>query len=152
MRIEALTAETVEKYRKEIAQFYYDNVSSCSCMGHYTFKEAYEKIGAFISHLSDKKAIGYGLFERDEICGYIWAYPHQFREEKRIYVNEIRIREDWRGQGYGKKLLKLVEVKAKELGLGAVYLHAEAKNPAALRFYQNNGYDVERIQLRKEME
>ena len=42
MSIEALTAETVEKYRKEIAQFYYDNVSSCSCMGHYSFKEAYE--------------------------------------------------------------------------------------------------------------
>ena len=56
--------------------------------------EAYEKTGDLISHLRDNTAIGYGLFEKDEICGYVWAYPHQFLEEKRIYVNEIRIRED----------------------------------------------------------
>ena len=151
MRIEALTAERAEKYRKEIAQFYFDNVSSCSCMGHYTFNEAYEKIEDFITHLNNGTAIGYGLFENDEMCGYIWAYPHQFREETRIYVNEIRIREGCRGQGYGKKLLSLVEENAKEMGISTVYLHAEANNSDAVRYYHSNGYMEERIQFRKEI-
>ena len=149
MRIEALTVETVDKYRKEIAQFYFKNVSSCSCLGHYTFNEAYEKIGDLISHLRDNTAIGYGLFEKDEICGYVWAYPHQFREEKRIYVNEIRIREDCREQGYGKELLRLVENKARDMGFPSVYLHVEADNPDAISIYRSCGYSEERIQLRK---
>lgn len=82
----------------------------------------------------------------------MWAYLHRFREENRLYVNEIRIREDWRGKGYGKALLKLIEDKSKEKGLSAVYLHAEANNLGALKFYHNMGYVVERIQFRKEME
>ncbi|MBR4205254.1 MAG: GNAT family N-acetyltransferase [Clostridia bacterium] len=151
MRTEALTAETVRKYRGEIARFYFDNISSCSCMSHYTFGEAYEKIGDFIRYLDAGEAIGYGLFEKAEICGYIWAYPHQFREEKRVYVNEIRIREDCRGQGYGKELLRLVEERAKEMGINAVYLHAEANNPSAVGFYHANGYEEERVQFRKEI-
>ena len=149
MRIEKLTVETVEKYRKEIARFYFENVSACSCLGHYTFNEAYEKIGDFISHLSDNTAIGYGLFEKDEICGYVWEYPHQFLEEKRIYVNEIRIREDCREQGYGKELLRLVENKARDMGFPSVYLHVEADNPDAISIYRSCGYSEERIQFRK---
>ena len=44
MRIEPITAEMAEKYREQIAQFYFDNVRSNACHSHYTYEEAYEKI------------------------------------------------------------------------------------------------------------
>lgn len=152
MIIEALNAESVRQYRREIAQLYYENMHECSCLDHYTYETAYDKIGDFISHLEKDAAIGYGLFEDTDLCGYIWAYPHRFREENRMYVNEIRVREDCRGKGYGKALLTFVEAKAKEQGIGAVYLHAEASNPDTIRFYESVGYHPERIQFRKECE
>ena len=151
MRIEALTAEKAEEYRKEIAEFYFDNVSSCSCMGHYTYNEAYEKMEDLIIHLRDNTATVYGAFDSEEMVGFIWAYVHRFREERRMYVNEIRVKEEYRNMSIGSELLKSVEEKAKEQGIGALYLHAEASNSDAVQFYRKCGYHVERIQLRKEI-
>lgn len=151
MRIEPLTPDIVLKYKKEITQFYYDNLCSCSCLEHYSYEEAKLKIDGFIHHLENNTCVGYGLLREDEICGYIWAYPHEFREEKRMYVNEIRIKDEYRNKGYGKALLKLVEERAKEMGIGALYIHAEADNPAAIGLYETTGFVVERVQLRKEV-
>ena len=151
MKIEPLTPEIVLKFKNEITQFYYENMQTCTCLEHFTFEEARIKIEGFINHLRNNTCIGYGVFREDEICGYIWAYPHRFREENRMYVNEIRIRNEYRNRGYGKVLLKLVEEKAKEMGIGALYIHAEADNPDAIRLYETVGYVAERLQLRKEI-
>ena len=144
-----LDSETAEAYRKEIARFYYDNVRSNAFLGHYTYEEAYEKIGSLVSHLADGTATAYGAFEKDELCGFIWAYRHPFREEERMYVSEIRVKEEFRNQGIGTELLRLVEDKAKETGIKAMYLHAEANNTNGLRLYKRLGFKEERIQLRK---
>lgn len=149
MRIEALTDEKAEEYRKEIAELYYENVRSNSFHEHYTFDEAYEKIGSLIDHLRDDTATAYGAFHDTELVGFIWAYVHQFRDEPRMYVNEIRVKEEYRHRGIGSQLLKLVEDRAKEKGLPAVYLHAEAKNREVRRLYETCGYMEERIQMRK---
>lgn len=149
MRIEALTVEKAEEYRKEIAQFYFDNVRSNAFHEHYTFDEAYEKIGSMIDHLRDDTAVVYSAFYDKEMVGLIWAYVHQFREEPRMYVSEIRVKEEYRNRGTGNQLLRLVEDKAKELGLGAMYLHAEARNKEVRKLYEACGYVEERIQMRK---
>lgn len=151
MRIEPITVEIAEKYREQIAQLYFDNVRSSAYYSHYTYEEAYEKIGGLIDYLRDDTAIVYGAFESEELIGFIWAYVHQFREEDRMYVSEIRVKEEYRNCGIGRELLGIVEDKAKKLGLSAIYLHAEANNPEALRFYQTHGYEYERIQMRKEI-
>lgn len=151
MRIEELNAETVQQYRHEIAQFYYENMQTCSCLEHFTFDRAYEKLGDLIDHLSTDTCIAYGTFEDYEIIGYIWAYPHPFREETRMYVNEISVREDFRSRGIGKALLRQVEDRARESGYPALYLHAEAGSLDAVRFYESLGYAPERIQFRKEI-
>ena len=66
-----------------------------------------------------------------------------------MYVNEIHVKEEYRNRGIGSQLLKLVEDKATEQKLGALYLHVEANNPTAVRVYQKCGYSIERIQLKK---
>ena len=108
-------------------------------------------IGDLIAHLSTNTCIAYGAFEGKEIIGYIWAYQHQFREELRMYVNECSVKDGYRSRGIGKALITLIEKRAKELGLPALYLHAEADSLDAVRFYRSNGYREERIQFRKEI-
>lgn len=151
VKVEELNPEVVCRYRNEIAQFYYENIRTCSCFEHYSFNEAYEKIGDLINHLSSNTCIAYGAFEEKKIIGYIWAYLHPFREETRMYINEIRVREEYRNRGIGKELIRMVEERAKELNLPALYLHAEATNSDAIRLYESIGYKTERIQLRKEI-
>jgi len=151
MKIEPISAEIAEEYREQIAQLYYKNVSSNAFYEHFTFKEAFGKMDNLISYLRDDTAIVYGAFEGDELIAFIWAYVHQFREENRMYVSEIRVKEEYRKRGIGGQMLRLVEERAKALGLGAVYLHAEANNPRSVEFYKAKGYCEERIQMRKEI-
>ena len=151
MRIEPITAEMAERYREQIAQLYFENIRSCAFLDNFSLNNANQKIGDFIGHLKNHTAIGYGAFEDNCLCGLIWAYPHQFREEKRMYVNEIRVGEKYRCHGIGSQLLMLVEEKAKEQGLGAIYLHVEAGNKDVRRLYEVWGYVEERIQMRKEI-
>ena len=126
-------------------------MQTCSCLDHYTLDQAYEKIGDLIAHLTDKSCIAYGAFEADELIGYIWAYRHPFREETRMYINELSVRSDYRGRGIGTALMNMVEEWAKIMDLPALYIHAEATSPDALRLYESLGYAKERIQLRKEI-
>lgn len=152
VRFEALNAETVRKYRQEIAQFYYGNMQTWSGLEHYSYEQAYEKIGDLMDHLRKNTCIAYGAFEENEIIGYIWAYPHPFREENRMYISECSVREGYRGKGIGKAMISLVEERAKEAGFPTLYLHAEAGSADAVRFYESIGYKKERIQFRKEIE
>ena len=66
-----------------------------------------------------------------------------------MYVSEIRVKEEFRNHGIGAELLRLVEDKAKEMGIRAMYLHAEANNTKGLKLYKRLGFNEERIQLRK---
>lgn len=66
-------------------------------------------------------------------------------------MNEIHVAEAYRNRGIGKQLLHAIECLAKERGYGALYIHAEGNNDGAIRLYQNEGYEIERIQLRKEL-
>lgn len=150
MRIEELTVELSEKFRSELAQLYFDNVRSNAFYSHYTYEEAYEKMDDLIGHLRTHTAVVFGAFEGEELVAFIWSYVHQFREEGRMYVSEIRVEEEYRNRGIGRQLLKSIEDKAKELGINAVYLHAEAGNKEVRKLYQAYGYMEERIQMRKE--
>jgi ribosomal protein S18 acetylase RimI-like enzyme len=151
MKLEPITAEVAEKYRKEFAQLYFENVRSNAFHEHYTYDEAYKKMDDLIGHLADNTAVVYGAFDDEELVAFIWAYVHPFREETRMYVSEIRVKEEYRKQGIGSQLLRQVEDKAKEIGLHTIYLHAEAGNMDARRFYESCGYVEERIQMRKEI-
>ena len=47
--------------------------------------------------------------------------------------------------------MELVEERAKEMGIDALYIHAEANNPGSIRLYEAVGYVAERVQLRKKV-
>lgn len=149
MKIVALTPSEAERLREQLAVLYQLNMQSCAHMGRYTYEEAYRKMGDLVFHLSRGSCVAYVALEGDEVCGFVWAYPHRWRDEERMYVSEIRVREEWRRRGIGTELLRLVEDAARERGLGALYLHAEADNPDAVRLYESLGYVIERVQLRK---
>ena len=122
-----------------------------SSLAHCSFDRADEKIGELITHLQTHTCISYGAFENDKIIGYIWAYPHPFRDETRMYISELSVKKDHRRQGVGTALMNLVETRAREEGFPALYLHAEAGSAEATRFYEAAGYMPERIQFRKEI-
>jgi len=147
--IEPLTAELCSLYEDELATFYLKNMKLCTSIGDYDFLDAKRKIGELKDYIAMDKAIVYGAFYQNVLVGYIWSYVHKFRQEERLYVSEIHVDDNWRSRNIGKRLLARVEDDAVNLGLGTMYIHVEAKNSGALKLYEREGYEVERIQLRK---
>ena len=146
-----LDREQCLKYKERLTCFYYSNIKSCAFMDSLTYKDAEQKINGLIEHVSNDSAMVYGVFDTDKLVGFVWAYEHPFREEIRVYVNEIHVEGAYRNRGIGKQLLYAVESLARERGYGALYIHAEGDNDGAIRLYQNEGYAIERVQLRKKL-
>ena len=144
-----LDGEQCLKYKERLAEFYYLNMTYCSCMDGFSYKDAERKIESLIEHVRNGSAMVYGTFDQENLIGFVWAYEHPFREETRIYISEIHVDERYRGRGMGKQLLTAVEGMARSRGYSALYLHAEGDKDDVIRLYQQQGYVIERVQLRK---
>lgn len=149
LEVRKMTVEDAENGFQTLAEYYFSNSSSCSCLEHFSFHEAEEKIRNMIDHLMNGTAYVYGCFDGKTILGYIWAYEMQFREEHRIYISEVHVDQKHRGKGIGTALLEAVETEAIKRGIPALYIHTESNNSDAIRLYERYGFRIERIQLRK---
>lgn len=146
---ELLNCEQCLKYKNRLTEFYYLNMRLCSYMDCFSEGDAKSKIDHLIDYVSNGSAMVLGAFDKENLVGFLWAYEHQFRDEKRVYVSEIHVDELYRGRGIGKSLLSAVESIAKEKGYPALYLHAEGSNDRVVDLYKKEGYVIERVQLRK---
>lgn len=144
-----LDQEQCLKYRNRLSDFYYSNMKLCSYLDSFSYKDAELKIESLIEHVSDGSAIVFGVFDQENLIGFIWAYEHPFREEVRVYVSEIHVDEAFRNRGVGRQLLYAVECMARSRGYSALYIHAEGNNEGAIRLYKSEGFVTERVQLRK---
>ena len=55
------------------------------------------------------------------------------------YIEELCIRSDLQGQGYGREFFRLIEEKLSELGLHTIYLMTDRNQPA-YEFYKKLGF------------
>ena len=70
-------------------------------------------------------------------CGAIKKYDGQKVELKRMFVKD-----ECRGKGIAQRLLKTLEQWALELAFEECILEVGKKQPEAVRFYTNSGYDM----------
>jgi ribosomal protein S18 acetylase RimI-like enzyme len=58
------------------------------------------------------------------------------------FIFDLRVHEKYRGKGYGKQAMLLIEEKARALGLKSLGLHVFAYNRVAQKLYESVGYEV----------
>ncbi len=81
--------------------------------------------------------------------GVIW-YHHQKRGmHSSLWIYDIAIYTEYRRRGYGEQAMKMLEVKAVEMGANKIELHVFAHNPGALSLYKKQGYVVTSLNLQK---
>jgi ribosomal protein S18 acetylase RimI-like enzyme len=61
--------------------------------------------------------------------------------EQRIYVSRLIVKPEYRRQGIGKKLVKFVIDKAKELGYTEMSIGVNSDNFPALKLYTDCGFN-----------
>lgn len=99
-----------------------------------------------------------GLFvavdEAGDHIGHILLLGNQLdtvSETPQAWVYDVSVREDWWGRGVGRALMAKGEAFAKGLGLRYIGLGVTSANDRAVRFYEELGYRVERVQMVKEL-
>jgi ribosomal protein S18 acetylase RimI-like enzyme len=90
--------------------------------------------------------------ESGDRLGHLW-YARVTREGGRevLWLYDIHVEEGQRGRGVGRKLMEILEERAREMGLGRIELNVFGGNAPARRLYESFGYREMARQLSKEL-
>jgi len=69
-----------------------------------------------------------------------------------LFISYIEIFEEFRGQGYGGRLLVLIEQRARELGCSEMWLQLFASNVVARGVYSKAGFRESGVRMFKRLE
>lgn len=110
-----------------------------------------EKAMEIFKFMANENTIIIGSVFENEIVGILWAYKRVFLEENRIYVNSLIVKEEYRGMGIGKNLMSEMEKIALKNNIYTLDLSTSTFKVEAINFYENLGYESERIQFKKHL-
>ena len=82
------------------------------------------------------------LYDGEDAVGMFWLQANMDRPIKSGYIFDVYIEEKFRGKGYGRQVMSLIEEKARELELKSLGLHVFAHNTVAKNLYMSIGYKV----------
>ena len=80
----------------------------------------------------------FGLYE-DELIGFSIGKIKHWCGGTEYFIEELCIRNEYQGKGYGKAFFSLIEEKLKEKGLNQIYLTTDRDVPAYC-FYKKIGF------------
>ncbi len=101
--------------------------------------------------LQTKNHYLYALYDGEAAVGLIWLHAQVERPQKSGFIYDVRVDEKFRGKGYGKQIMSLIEEKARELGLTSIGLHVFAENRVARSLYEGIGYEVSSLNMLKKL-
>ena len=69
------------------------------------------------------------------------------------FIDELYVREEFRGRGLGRRAIELAERACRERGIGALHLEVERANPTAQELYRRSGFrDHDRYLMTKRLD
>lgn len=88
----------------------------------------------------------------EKLAGYVvltFGFSLEFHGRDGL-VDELYLRETWRGRGFGRATLAFIEQFCREAGIAAVHLEVDRANRRAQEVYRKSGYkDHDRFLLTK---
>lgn len=94
----------------------------------------------FLNELTNNLYSTYMVLEED---GIIIAYGGLWTVLDESHVTNIAVDPLYRRQGYGERMMEVLERKAVELGASSMTLEVRVSNEAAQRLYEKIGFKVE---------
>ena len=76
----------------------------------------------------------------DDRIGYLWLDVNE--TEHRCFIFDIRLHEEYRGKGWGRKTLGLLEAQMTERSIQRIGLHVWGDNVVARELYDKLGYQL----------
>ena len=84
--------------------------------------------------------------------GFLWYAREPRGEREIVWLYEVHVDEPHRGRGYGRRLMELLEERARAAGVGRVALNVYADNSPARSLYESLGYAESARQMHKDLD
>jgi ribosomal protein S18 acetylase RimI-like enzyme len=137
---------------QEIPEYAADNVRAGYWAESESLQKARESFERLLPQgLQSKDHYLYSIYEDDEAVGVIWMRAEMERPIKSGFIYDLRVDEKFRGKGYGKQAMLLIETKAHELGLKSIGLHVFGYNTVARNLYEGLGYETTSLNMIKQL-
>jgi ribosomal protein S18 acetylase RimI-like enzyme len=104
-------------------------------------KDGVKTKGHFLFTVLDKK--------HSSVVGNVWVSVDE--KKKRAFLYDIDLYERFRGKGYGRASLELLEEILRSKGIKRLELHVFADNPTAIGLYKKLGYETASYNMRKDL-
>ncbi len=104
-------------------------------------KDGLSTQGHFLFNAIEKKT--------GKTIGHIW-YDVE-KDKKRAFLYDILIHKLYRGKGYGKKTLELLEAKVRDMGIKQLGLHVFGDNQVAIGLYKRQDYYTTSFNMQKDL-
>ena len=99
-----------------------------------------KQLDGYLRDLTEvRNSLLFGLFEGSDLIGISIGRIKHWCKGTEYFIEELCLRADYQGKGYGKEFFLLIEAELKERGLNSIYLLTDRDKPA-YRFYKNMGF------------
>ena len=95
-----------------------------------------EQLNEYLKDLIEVRgSLLFGLYEEEQLIGMSLGRIKHWYKGTEYFIEELCIRNDYQGKGYGRLLFELIGEKLKEHNLNTIFLMTDRNQPA-YRFYQ----------------
>ncbi|MEE3343422.1 MAG: GNAT family N-acetyltransferase [Bacilli bacterium] len=103
------------------------------------YEKGYEEGYLDSFYINDDKVI-YVALDDDEVIGFISIINN--KELGYIYIDDYCVKDNYRGQGIGSKLINISFDFAKDKGYDQIFTHVEKANKESIDFYWHKGFKM----------
>jgi ribosomal protein S18 acetylase RimI-like enzyme len=89
--------------------------------------------------------------DEHNIIGFVWFGVRGSEDNRRAFIFDVIVEEQFRGKGYGKQIMRMAEAEARKFGLKRIGLHVFGFNVAAIGLYKSLGYHTTDLVMEKEL-
>ena len=147
MEIRLLGADDARKYAKAIIEMLRDNYMVNYPDLHISVSYCSEKFEKLITYIGEENAFIWAAFLEGRITGFAWTFKHDYFGEKRLHINHIFVKEEYRLKGVARSLMIAVRQWTKRNGIHCQDLYVRKDNSAAIALYNNLGFETEKIYM-----
>lgn len=116
-----------------------------------TFEKLPERMINTVEKMRSEKEYFQGFVVREngnKIVGYVTFFHAYYTwTGKSLYMDDLYVREGFRGKGVGSELIKAVISYAKESGCNGLRWQVSNWNTNAINFYENLGAKINKVEM-----
>ncbi|MEV0808765.1 GNAT family N-acetyltransferase [Micromonospora sp. NPDC050200] len=153
LRLDPMTDEQYLRYRERAEVDYADNIAASGAM---PLPEARRKAREDYARLlpDGLRTEGHRLwtaYDGDDEVGVLWLHLERRSDGLHAFGYDFEVRADLRRRGYGRAAILAAEQVCRELGVVSVGLSVFGFNSGARALYEQMGYEVTAVQMRKRL-